>query len=136
MTLNAVEIPKARLPDMTSYEGMQELYGNYREELNRSLQERAARYADEMHESEKSVKLLEQYAELLKKYPQLKDLGTIQEVSKTLKGLPASSDGIESLAGSLPGGTAGSTGAGSSGAVTSSGTAPEAAGPETVPAAD
>lgn len=126
VTLTAVEIPKARLPDMTSYEGIQELYGNYREELNRSLQERAARYADEMHESEKSVKLLEQYAELLKKYPQLKDLGTIQEVSKTLKGLPASSDGIEGGVISLLEGASGGT-------ASASGTA--AASDESVPAA-
>lgn len=136
VTLNAVEIPKARLPDMTSYEGIQDLYGNYREELNRSLQERAARYADEMHESEKSVRLLEQYAELLKKYPQLKDLGTIQEVSKTLKGLPASPDGLEAGVGSLLGEAAAAGTTGASGGTAAGAAGPETAGAETAPAAN
>ena len=89
VTLNSVEISKARLPDMTSYGEIVELYGNYKEELDKSMKEKAALYADQMNEEERSVKLLEKYAELLKKYPQLKDLGTINEVSKALKGLPA-----------------------------------------------
>lgn len=89
VTLNSVEITKSRLPDMESYEGIKELYGSYKEELDKSLKEKAALYADQMNEEERSVWLLEKYAELLKKYPQLKDLGTINEVSKALQGLPA-----------------------------------------------
>lgn len=89
VTLNSVEITKARLPDMESYEGIKDIYGNYKEELDKSIKESAALYADQMNEEERSVRLLEKYAELLKKYPQLKDLGTINEVSKALQGLPA-----------------------------------------------
>lgn len=89
VTLNSVEISKARLPDMESYGEIVDLYASYKEELDKSLKEKAALYADQMNEEDRSVKLLEKYAELLKKYPQLKDLGTINEVSKALKGLPA-----------------------------------------------
>lgn len=90
VTLNSVEISKALIPDMESYTEIQGLYGNYKDELEKSIREKASVYADQMNEEERSVRLLEKYAELLKRYPQLKDLGTIQEVSKTLKGLPAS----------------------------------------------
>ena len=52
---------------MESYEGIKELYGSYKEELDKSLKEKAALYADQMNEEERSVRLLEKYAELLKK---------------------------------------------------------------------
>ena len=128
VSLNSVEIAKARLPDMESYAGIKELYGNYNEEVQKSLRERASLYADQMNEEERSVKLLEKYAELLKKYPQLKDLGTINEVSKTLKGLSTSE--LEAAAAKLQSDGQVPSGDGPDGA---SGTAAESAGQ--VPAA-
>ncbi len=111
VTLNSIEITKSRLPDMESYANTKELYENYKLEIEESLKERAAQYADEIHEGEKSITMLEKYAELLKKYPQLKDLGTINEVTKTLNGL-SSNEGIgEKLDSLLEGKDAAATGA-------------------------
>ncbi len=109
VTLNSIEITKSRLPDMDSYVKTKELYENYKLEIEESLKERASQYADEIHEGEKSITMLEKYAELLKKYPQLKDLGTINEVTKTLKGLSAS-EGLEENLDSLLEGSAGTSG--------------------------
>ena len=113
VSLNSVEVTKARIPDMESYTNTRELYENYKAEVQASLREKAASYADEMNESEKTVRLLEKYAELVKKYPQLKDLGTINEVSKALKGL--SSAPLEEAASLMGDGAAAPDSAGAAG---------------------
>lgn len=87
VVINSIELVSAKVPDMETYEKTRELYDLYKADVQESLKSKADAYAGDIYERNKSIETLEKYAELIKKYPQLKDLGTINEISKSLKAL-------------------------------------------------
>ncbi len=85
IVLNAVEISKAKIPDLETYCKARELYDSYKNAVDAKLAEKAENYAYDVYEENKKIQTLEKYAQLLKQYPQLKDLQSIKEISSVLE---------------------------------------------------
>ena len=60
------------------------LYAEYEKELEAEFKARAGEQVSALYEEDRSIRRLEQYAQLIKKYPNLKDLGNVKEISKVL----------------------------------------------------
>ncbi len=97
--LHSVEISDAKIPDAKLYGDAQKLYEGYQKDLKESLRERAEQHAFDVYENDRTVELLERYAKLVKKYPQLKDVQNIASVADALKALQEKAAAIDILEG-------------------------------------
>ncbi len=84
ITFQSVECVVNTLPDMELYGRAKMLYAEYEKELEAEFKARAGEQVSALYEEDRSIRRLEQYAQLIKKYPNLKDLGNVKEISKVL----------------------------------------------------
>ena len=95
--VHSVEITDAKLPDFKLYGDARTLYEGYQKDLKDSLRERAEQHAFDVYENDKTVELLERYAKLVKKYPQLKDVQNVATAADALKTFQEKANALESV---------------------------------------
>lgn len=86
-TITDISIDSVKIPDYTLYESAKKLYEDYQEDLKDALKAKAEQHAAAAAESDRTLEQLEKYAQLLEKYPQLKDIPNLSGLAGALNGL-------------------------------------------------
>ncbi len=90
LKVQSVEIKTLKRPDRDAYEAAKKIYKAYTEELSSAVKDRAKSQAAYMAESDSNMRQLEQFAELLEKYPRMSELsksGDLAQVIGQLKSI-------------------------------------------------
>ncbi len=81
LEIGTVEITSCRIPDLDLYEKAKESYGTYISDLNSIIKDMAGGQAESIMQLENSMKQLEQFANLLEKYPKFNDFSKSDNLS-------------------------------------------------------
>lgn len=86
--INSIELKNSKIPDVKFYNKIKNFYDSYLENIQSKIDKRAEEQAQKILDEDRTLKRLEQLAELIKKYPELNDLaknGDLTSLMNTLR---------------------------------------------------
>lgn len=86
--INSIELKNSKIPDVKFYNKIKNFYDAYLENIQSKIDKRAEEQAQKILDEDRTLKRLEQFAELIKKYPELNDLaknGDLTSLMNTLR---------------------------------------------------
>lgn len=86
--INSIELKNSKIPDVKFYNKIKNFYDAYLENIQSKIDKRAEEQAQKILDEDRTLKRLEQLAELIKKYPELNDLaknGDLTSLMNTLR---------------------------------------------------
>lgn len=85
--INSVELKNSKIPDVKFYNTIKNFYDSYLENIKSKIDKKAEEQAQKILDEDRNLKRLEQFAELIKKYPELNDLAKNGDLSSLMNAL-------------------------------------------------
>lgn len=85
--INSVELKNSKIPDVKFYNKIKNFYDTYLENIQSKIDKKAEEQAQKILDEDRNLKRLEQFAELIKKYPELSDLAKNGDLTSLMNAL-------------------------------------------------
>lgn len=85
--INSVELKNSKIPDVKFYNKIKNFYDAYLENIQSKIDKKAEEQAQKILDEDRNLKRLEQFAELIKKYPELNDLAKNGDLTSLMNAL-------------------------------------------------
>lgn len=85
--INSIELKNSKIPDVKFYNKIKNFYDAYLENIQSKIDKRAEEQAQKILDEDRNLKRLEQFAELIKKYPELNDLAKNGDLTSLMNAL-------------------------------------------------
>lgn len=85
--INSVELKNSKIPDVKFYNTIKNFYDSYLENIKSKIDKKAEEQAQKILDEDRNLKRLEQFAELIKKYPELNDLAKNGDLTSLMNAL-------------------------------------------------
>ena len=85
--INSVELKNSKIPDVKFYNKIKNFYDAYLENIQSKIDKKAEEQAQKILDEDRNLKRLEQFAELIKKYPELSDLAKNGDLTSLMNAL-------------------------------------------------
>ncbi len=87
LQINSVELKNSKIPDVKFYNTIKNFYDSYLQNIQSKIDKKAEEQAQKILDEDRNLKRLEQFAELIKKYPELNDLAKNGDLSSLMNAL-------------------------------------------------